>query len=457
MYDKKMKNLILTALTAVCLVILYTGITIYQNSAIEKEKLQSITDEMNAIVLSLSPEQIAGLSFGDGDQNITLVHKGQEWIDPNDPDFQISAGRLKLLTDDLSALKAVRKITDPDDLSQYGFDSDSMKIRIDLTDNSSKTITLGTRNQTTRQVYFMVDDQDTVYVTDTAIDNHYSATKVTLAQYEEFPAFTPMELKQISVQNKTQSYLIDLPGDNTCTVTDGNGKSQSADLNRIGIIENQLSNITWAENLEYACSDYSKYGLDAPGSEIEITYQQDGELHVLKLYVGDLNDKNNYYVRMNDSAQVHSIRSEYLDQLAEGSASDFWNLSYSYVSIGDVDLLEVTYEGKTYKLTFENITSADQAKYYLDGVEKEKALVTDFYYACASVTAQERLEEVPELTVSPVLSLKYCLKDQTEKIISYYPADQNFYLVVYENGTKAAHTNKIHVNTMIDLLAALTA
>ena len=39
--------------------------------------------------------------------------------------------------------------------------------------------------------------------------------------------------------------------------------------------------------------------------------------------------------------------------------------------------------------------------------------------------------------------------------ITYYEEDQNFYTVVYEDGTKAAHTNKLYVKTMTEKLDRL--
>ena len=93
----------------------------------------------------------------------------------------------------------------------------------------------------------------------------------------------------------------------------------------------------------------------------------------------------------------------------------------------------------------------------MDDKTVQKELFTDFYYACVSVTAQERLDNVPETPGEPELTLHYYLTDGSEKIIRYYPADQNFYTVVYEDDTKAAHTNRLYVNTMVENLETLLA
>ena len=53
------------------------------------------------------------------------------------------------------------------------------------------------------------------------------------------------------------------------------------------------------------------------------------------------------------------------------------------------------------------------------------------------------------------LKLVYTLTDGSKKEITYYEEDQNFYTVIYEDGTKAAHTNKLYVKTMTEKLDRL--
>lgn len=66
------------------------------------------------------------------------------------------------------------------------------------------------------------------------------------------------------------------------------------------------------------------------------------------------------------------------------------------------------------------------------------------------------MDTVPTDLGDAVMKLTYTLKDGSTKEITYYPGDQNFYTVVYENGTKAGSTNKLYVNQMLEDLKQLT-
>ena len=164
------------------------------------------------------------------------------------------------------------------------------------------------------------------------------------------------------------------------------------------------------------------------------------------------------YVRVDQSEEVHTVHQEYLVDFVENGPTSFWSLAYSFVSIGDMESLDVTYGGKTYVLSRDAVNegkSDQKITYYVDGKEVDRDLFTEFYYACVSVTAQERLVEIPDVPGQADLKLEYHLTDGSTKTISYYEFDQNFYTVLYDNGESAAHTNKLYVNKMMDSLEEL--
>ena len=246
-----------------------------------------------------------------------------------------------------------------------------------------------------------------------------------------------------------------------------------------------LSNSSWLKNLEYHCTDLAAYGLEQPearilikseiaesegrkekaasnaggetagASEDENVIADTGEdaYEVIGILVGSQDASGNYYVCLEGSSQVHTVRREYLESLAEGGPQSFWSRNYSFVSIGDVEHLDVTMDGVTHTLRRISETGGqtdEDLTWFVDDTEVSKESFTEFYYACVSVTAQERLAQVPEFTEGPALTLHYTLRDGTEKKLDYYPADQNFYTVVYDEGQSAANTNRLYVSAMIE-------
>ncbi len=461
MTKKNARTLVIGLLVIVVFLGIYLGVTWYTQSK-ENEQFQSEKQQAeNAIVLSLAPEQIERLSFPGEEGALVFEQKEGVWINPEDTNFEMNPSRLNLLLNDLAALTATRILENAGDSEQYGLGEEAKKIAVTDTEGAEINIYFGRRNSSNHELYFRIgEDSDTVYLTSAALDSHFSGRLEDFAQYESFPEAAPESMRIFRVDKEEDSYVLDMPGDDNCTVTDEAGNSQKANLNIVGTMQNNLSNTNWAKNVEYYCRDFGTYGLDTPTALIEVVCEgADGESEErFTLSVGGQDEDENYYVRLDDSMQVHTIRQEYLADFVESKPTTFWSLTYSFVSIGDMEKLEVTADGETY--TMQRMVESEgqeneEISWLVNGKNIAKNLFTDFYYACVSVTAQERLDEVPKVEGAPALELHYYLTDGSEKTIQYYEYDQNFYTVLYEDGTKAAHTNKLYVNTMLENLDAV--
>lgn len=478
MTKKNIRKLIIGIIVILLLGGAYGVLAVYTGNQ-EKQKARDEEQKAaQAVVVAIKSEDVREISFNGDEGPITFVRGEKGWQCPDDEAFAMDEEKIGTLLADLSALSADRTLEKVEDVGQYGLENPSRTVRVTAADGSVTEITVGDRNGANGEVYFQVGrDTDTVYLTSALLDTHFSGSLRDFAAYDEFPKIAPETIREFDVQKTEAPYLVTMTGDDKCTVTDETGDTQAANLNILGMMQDNVSNISWAENLEYNCLDFAPYGLDAPVAVVDITYEEPagnapalpetgkGEespdpaagrnlKKTVRLSIGGQDEEDRFYVRMDDSPQVHTVREEYLLDFVESQANTFWSLTYSFVSIGDMDHLEVTYDGTVH--TLQRVVQGDEKQgnaavtWLTDGQEVQKELFTDFYYACVSVTAQERLDSVPEDPGEPELTLHYYLTDGTEKVIQYYPADQNFYTVVYEDGTKAAHTNRLYVNGMTD-------
>ena len=460
------RNLVRGFLTVLILICIYAGILVWQRIAETKMNRKAAEDAEEKVLLALEPDQIKSISFGE-DPKVNLEKTETGYGSPDDPDFIASSKRTLQMEKDLSDLEMSRKLSDSENLEKYGLEAPLLEIDVSMEDGDTHRIKVGNHSDSRKELYILVDDDPSVYLTGTPLDEHFSGDLNALAEYEAFPEIIPEKIREIEVQKEEDSFLMVTPGDDTCTVTDENDNTQSADVSLAGTIQMNLSNLSWLNNTEYHCTEPEKYGLEKPTAEIRIGSEDgsgkttDGEETALSevcIIIGNKDESGNYYAGLQGSSQVHTIRGEYLESLVEGKAEDFWSLNYSFVSISDLEDLEVTIDKETHVLraVSENGLYTDEdMTWYVDETEVSKDLFTDFYYACVSVTAQERMAEVPEYKEAPALSLHYHLKDGTEKQMDYYAEDQNFYTVIYENGSKAAKTNRVYVNAMIEKGKAL--
>lgn len=458
MSKKNKKTLLVGGVLLGILLLALLAVTVFTGQMERKQQEDSEKEEAKAIVLSLPEKDIKSIVFTGDDGEICMEQDDTGWVNAQDH-YPLQGSRMKLLTDDLAALRAERTLENITELSQYGLDQPSQTITVTMREGKIYQLLVGKKNTTNKQLYFqLAEDPETVYLTGTALDSHFSGRVQDFASYEEFPYIEPSSMREFDVQKAEKSYVLTMTGDDQCSVTGDDGVTQLANLNTLGVMQNNISYISWARHMEYDCKDMAVYGLDNPQCTLKITYEEGGENEILTIYIGGQDEDDNYYVRLNDSTEVNTVREEYLMDLVENQASSFWSLTYSFVSISDLKKLTVTADGESHTLQYNREVKedgSDTEQWLFDGADVDKDSFTRFYYDCVSVTAQERLESVPEDLGEAALELHYELNDGTTKDIAYYKADQNFYTVVYENGTKAASTNKLYVNAMLEDLESL--
>ena len=453
MSRRKRKTLIRQALVLLILLAAYVLVDQVMKAQ-DQKKLEEARQEEEALTLvSLDEENAVELTLQTEGNTLRFTREEGVWTCPDDPYFEMNEEKIRRLVRDLSPLTAKRRLDGIGDLSLYGLSPAKGVISVRSRSGEETTLKLGSRNDATGELYIQLEaSPDTVYLAGTSLDRDAAGDLKSFAAYEDAPVLDPSGIRRIEVKKETDSFTLVTPGDDQCTVEEEDGQVENADLSAAGLVQNRLANLTWLANLEYHCEDPAAYGLDIPYAVITVDSEDGSQVRLL---LSSLKPDGNYNVMLEGSTQVHTVRGEYLKDLAEGKARDFWRLTYSFVSIGDLDTLTVGYEGKEHTL---RTAAADPAHpgeitaWYADDQEVEKEHFTDFYYKCVSITAQERLPEVPDVTTAPLLTLHYQLKDGTEKEMRYYEAGQDFCLVIYEDGTKAAYVNRLYVKDMMESL-----
>ena len=252
--------------------------------------------------------------------------------------------------------------------------------------------------------------------------------------------------------------------------------------------------------VDYNCTDDSKYGFDNPYAVITAKYTEeettedttdeketadtsedenadttevsgdseksadeesteDNAVTVDKeitIYVGDETDGDRY-VKVNDSDQVYTVTTDSLSAILDSNASDFYSMSVNYVSVNDLDSLEVQSADGTHTVNVTRETSKEEededseetttTTYSLDGKDADETAFTTFYNKLINMTAQERAEDSkPE--DDPAYTFTFTKTDGTTLTTEYYEYDTNFYAAVVED--KVYLVNKMNVRDMED-------
>lgn len=182
----------------------------------------------------------------------------------------------------------------------------------------------------------------------------------------------------------------------------------------------------------------------------------------LVIYVGEQADGSARYVKINDNNQVYTISNDNLDAVIEKTVSDYWDLTVNYVSLNDLESLDIDAEAGKHTVNVSRETSEDEdgettevVSYLLDSKEIENTSFTTFYNKLNNMAGQSRLIEAYEPEDSSVMKI-VSHKTSGETIeTNFYEYDSNFYAVIVEDKTYLV--NKMTVKELLSAYDEMTA
>lgn len=182
----------------------------------------------------------------------------------------------------------------------------------------------------------------------------------------------------------------------------------------------------------------------------------------LVIQVGDESSDGGRYVRVNDSNEIYTISEDTLDTFLGKTAADFWDLTVSYLSVNNLETLDVNYKGDEYTVNVSRETSSEEEKssdeadvdnstddsaedasssatvtlsYKLNGAELDSATFTTFYNKLINLAAQKRLTDKFESNADPEMTVDFTDVDGNKTTVEYYSYDTNYYAAVTDGKT----------------------
>ena len=199
--------------------------------------------------------------------------------------------------------------------------------------------------------------------------------------------------------------------------------------------------------------------VDADSEEEVETEMVDRELVI---QVGDESSDGGRYVRVNDSNEIYTISEDTLDTFLGKTAADFWDLTVSYLSVNNLETLDVNYKGDEYTVNVSRETSSEEEEssdeadvdnstddsaedasssatvtlsYKLNGAELDSATFTTFYNKLINLAAQKRLTDKFESNADPEMTVDFTEVDGNKTTVEYYSYDTNYYAAVTDGKT----------------------
>ena len=152
--------------------------------------------------------------------------------------------------------------------------------------------------------------------------------------------------------------------------TDGNESSdEDVDVADAEAVENENTDETADDNVEAEDTDVTESddeaGVETTDTEsAESSEDSEPETEMvdreLVIQVGDQSSDGGRYVRVNDSNEIYTISEDSLDTFLGKTNADFWDLTVSYLSVNNLNTLDVNYGEKDYIVNVSRETSEDE-------------------------------------------------------------------------------------------------
>lgn len=462
----------------------YEGVNFYVTSQEEKETEENDT---SVDLVSLEADNITAVSFTADQNEVEFDKKDDSWTEKSDANFPVNQDTVDSAVKGVASLTADQEISDVEDMSQYDLDNPQNTITLTTADGDT-SLQIGMESSNNQYYVKKEDDDKNVYLVSSSSIEPFMGTLYDFAESGTFPSVTSATITDVKV-DKENSYELTQDADNLFwNVSDGK-TTEKADTTKAGTVTSAIGSLAYDKFVDYNCTDDSKYGFDDPYAVITVKYTEDEQEtqtveKTLTIYVGD-ETGDDRYVKVDDSKEVYTITKDSLTDILDSIMSDFYNLSVSYVSVNDLDSLEVqsadgdhtinivtetvkaededttddtdsdTTDESSTETSDESSTDTDSSDdeeetttttYKLDGKDLDESTFTTFYNKLINMTAQERLTEEYTPEGDPAYTFIFKDTDGKETTVKYYEYDTNFYAAVVED--KVYLVNKMNVKDL---------
>lgn len=528
----------------------YEGVNFYVTSQEEKEAEE---DDTSVELVSLEADDVTAVSFTADQDNVEFDKKDDTWTEKSDADFPVNQDTVDSAVKGVASLTADQEISDVEDLSQYDLDSPQNTITLTTADGDT-TLEVGMESSNNQYYVKKADDDKNVYLVSSTSIEPFMGTLYDFAESGTFPSVTSATITDVKV-DKEDGYELTQDAENLFwNISDGKN-TEKADTTAAGNVTSAIGSLAYDKFVDYNCTDDSKYGFDDPYAVVTVKYTEEEAVEsdkdseestdsdteestadtsedstdadensteasdetdvdttddasdedssedeqetqtvekTLTIYVGD-ETGDDRYVKVDDSKEVYTITKDSLTEILDSTISDFYSLTVSYVSVNDLDSLEIqtadgdhtvnvvtetvkaedseddtdtdstdseSTEESSDEASDESSTDADSSdesssddeeettttSYKLDGGDLDESTFTTFYNKLINMTAQKRLTEEYNPEGDPAYTFIFKDTNGTETTVKYYEYDTSFYAAVVDD--KVYLVNKMNVKDL---------
>ena len=256
--EKKTKTIGILLLVLLALLITFFGLKKWNTSKSEAEEKK----KENAVVHIFETDSLESIEYKEASgEEMSFVKEDDTWEYAPDTTIALTESSMQNMEDAFSDIQAVKEIKNPDDLSDYGFDSPEYNLTLTGKDGEAHKFLIG--NASGENYYFMEDGTEKVYTVSADLISEMVWQLADVAEKDSFVTVTSDNFVKETVTK---------PGDEA--------------LGNYGLAEDQRT-------------------------KVELTYKDtsdDDKEKTVTFYVGSKDDSATYYyVQMDGSQRVSRV------------------------------------------------------------------------------------------------------------------------------------------------------
>jgi hypothetical protein len=250
-------------------------------------------------VFTLSTADITELKWSYNGETAALSYNGSKWSCADDSSFPLSQDLVKSMAASLADIKAVKTISSPDALSEYGLDEPVCDVTVKT--DAEHEIKLGSETSLGGQYYISIGDGKVYIVPDSTLLDMFSRGLYDVIETESLPDMsdiTAFAIKsgagELSLVHKTGSgYTY---SDNYEWFVSDGGSYTALDTSAVQELTGQITGLVWQKCVDYNAADrLASYGLASPAATVTVSYKDsDGAAASFVLEMGNSTDSGCY-------------------------------------------------------------------------------------------------------------------------------------------------------------------
>lgn len=278
---KKKKKLI-GLLTALVVLILLTAAYFCLKNYNKEQEAESETEDTSVAVTSIEETDITGLTYILDNEKLEFKKENDSWHYTQDENFPVDQDKIKTLLDNFKEIKAVRDLGQLENLEDYGLKEPLNTVTVTSNNGVETVFYIGSENETTGDYYMYMNNPEHIYTVSSTFANAFNGKLYDLIVDSSFPSITSNSIIKAVVQQQDNQLTLESSRDDTATwsVTDSKNEKKEADGTKSNQLLSNVTSLNFADYIDYNCKDLEQYGLKDPSAVITLDYTVTSEVPV---------------------------------------------------------------------------------------------------------------------------------------------------------------------------------